>query len=65
MEGLVGLLILGFCVWMLIRHPLKSLSFVFKIGFLLIPGLGEFLCGRDGGRGNSYHLHSKVTMPSP
>jgi hypothetical protein len=43
MEGIIGLLILGFCVWMLIRHPLKSLSFLFKIGFLSILGLGAFL----------------------
>ncbi len=43
MEGLIGLLILGFCVWMILRHPLKSLSFLFKIGFLLILGFGGFL----------------------
>ena len=43
MEGLIGLLILGFCVWMLIRHPLKSLSFVFRIGFLLVLGFGAVL----------------------
>ena len=43
MEGLIGLLILGWCVWMIVRHPLKSLSFVFKVGFLLILGLGAFL----------------------
>ena len=50
MEGFIALLILGWCIWMLIRHPLKSMSFVFKIGFLLILGFvafsalfGEFL----------------------
>ena len=43
MEGLIGLLILGFCVWMILRHPLKSLSFLFKGGFLLVLGLGAFL----------------------
>jgi hypothetical protein len=43
MEGLIGLLILGFCVWMLLRHPLKSLSFLFKVGFLLVLGFGAFL----------------------
>ena len=43
MEGFIGLLILGWCVWMLIRHPLKSMSFLFKIGFLLILGFGAFL----------------------
>ena len=43
MEGIIGLIILGFCVWMIIRHPIKTLSFVFKIGFLFILGLGAFL----------------------
>ena len=43
MEGFIGLLILGWCVWMLFRLPLKSLAFLFKIGFLLILGLGAFL----------------------
>jgi len=43
MEGLIGFFILGFCVWMIVRHPLKSLSFIFKIGFLLVLGLGAFL----------------------
>jgi len=43
MEGLLGLLIIGFCVWMLIRHPIKSISFVAKIGFLLMLGLGAVL----------------------
>ena len=42
-EGLIGLLILGFCVWMVVRHPLKSLSFVFKVGFLLLLGSGVIL----------------------
>jgi len=43
MEGIIGLLILGWCVWMLLRHPLKSLSFLLKIGFLLVLGFGAFL----------------------
>ena len=43
MEGIIGLIILGFCVWMIIRHPIKTLSFVFKIGFLFVLGLGTFL----------------------
>ena len=43
MEGLLGLLILGFCVWMLIRHPIKSLTLIAKIGFLLALGFGAFL----------------------
>lgn len=43
MEVILGIIILGLCVWMLIRHPLKSLSFVFKIGFLFILGLSTLL----------------------
>ena len=43
MEGIIGLLILGWCVWMFLRHPLKSLSFILKIGFLLVLGFGAFL----------------------
>ena len=41
MEGLIGILILGWCLYMVIRHPLKTLSFLFKIGFIL--GIGGFL----------------------
>ena len=43
MEGFIGLLVLGWCLWMIIRHPLKSLSLIFKIGFLLMLGFGVFL----------------------
>ena len=39
MEGLIGLLILGWCCWKLIRHPF----WIFKIGFLLVLGFGGFL----------------------
>ena len=43
MEGLIGILILGCLVWMLFRHPLKSLGWIFKIRFLLVLGFGAFL----------------------
>jgi len=43
MEGLIGLLVLGWCIWFAIRHPLRSLNFIFKILFLLMLGLGGFL----------------------
>jgi hypothetical protein len=43
MEGLIGILILGFSLWMLIRHPLKTLSFFFKVGFIFVLGIGVFL----------------------
>ena len=42
MEGFIAFLILGWCVWMLFRHPIQSMSFVIKIGFLLILGFGTF-----------------------
>ena len=43
MEGLIGILILGFCLWMLIRHPLKSLSLIIKLVIIVILGTGAFL----------------------
>ena len=27
MEGIIGLLVLGWCLWMIIRHPIRSLLF--------------------------------------
>ncbi len=39
MEVFIIILILGWCVWMLIRHPLKSIGWIFKLGFLFILGL--------------------------
>ena len=33
MEGLIGILVLGNLVWMLFGHPLKSLGWIFKMGF--------------------------------
>jgi hypothetical protein len=38
METLIAIIILGFCVWMMVRHPIESLSFVFKVGLLLVLG---------------------------
>ena len=43
MEGLVGILILGCCIWIFIRHPMKSLGCIFKMGFLFILGIAMFL----------------------
>ena len=40
MEGLILILIVGWLIWMLIRHPLKSLSFIFKIGIVFVLGTG-------------------------
>jgi hypothetical protein len=43
MEGIIGILILGWVIWMFIRHPLKSLSVLFKIVLLFLLGLGTLL----------------------
>jgi hypothetical protein len=43
MEGLIGIPILGWCLWMLIRHPMKILGCIFKIGLCFILGIGVFL----------------------
>tara|TARA_Y100000593_G_scaffold77179_1_gene142800 strand:+ start:281 stop:442 length:162 start_codon:yes stop_codon:yes gene_type:complete len=40
MEGIILILLLGYLIWMLIRHPLKSLGWIFKLGFLFLLGLG-------------------------
>jgi len=43
LEGIIGILILGWVIWMFIRHPLKSLSVLFKIVLLFLLGLGALL----------------------
>ena len=43
MEGLIGILIIGWLIWMIIRHPLKSLSFIIKLVIIVILGTGAFL----------------------
>ena len=43
MEGLIGILTLGWVIWMFIRHPLKPLSVLFKIVLLFLLGLGTLL----------------------
>ena len=39
MEVFIIILILGSCLWMLIRHALKSIGWIFRLGFLFILGL--------------------------
>jgi len=41
--GIIGLLILGWCTFMLIRHPFKSLGFLIKVSLLLLLGFGVYL----------------------
>ena len=48
MEGLIFILILGWGIWMLIRHPLKSLGLIFKVGMLLLLGTGGILAMLGG-----------------
>lgn len=50
MEGLLGVLILGVCIWMLIRFPLRFIFSFFKIKFLLILGVGAFIVFMINGR---------------
>ena len=42
MEGILLILGLGYLIWLIIRHPLKSLGWVFKLTFLFILGLVPF-----------------------
>jgi hypothetical protein len=42
MEGLLLILGVGWLIWMLIRHPLKSIGWIFKLGVMLCLGLVAF-----------------------
>jgi len=42
MEGVLLILGVGWLIWMLIRHPLKSLGWIFKLGILFSFGLVAF-----------------------
>ena len=37
--SVIALLVAGFLLYWLIRHPIKSLDFILKSGFLLVLGL--------------------------
>ena len=37
--SVIALLVAGFLLYWLIRHPIKSLEFILKSGFLLMLGL--------------------------
>ena len=43
MESIIILVILGWIVWMLFRHPFRAVGLIFKLGFLLFLGFGAFL----------------------
>ena len=42
MEGIILILVVGWLIWMFIRHPLKSVGWILKLGGLFILGLGAF-----------------------
>ncbi len=43
MEGLIGLIILGWAILFIIRHPIISFIIIFKLAFLLILGFGALI----------------------
>ncbi len=43
MEGLIGIFLLGLIIYLIIRHPLKSLSLAFKLVIIFTPGIAGFL----------------------
>ena len=43
MEGLNGIFVLGLIIYLIIRHPLKSLSLAFKLVIIFILGIAGFL----------------------
>jgi len=43
LEGLIGIFLLGLIIYLIIRHPLKSLSLAFKLVIIFILGIAGFL----------------------
>ena len=43
MEGLIGIFLLGLIIYLIIRHPLKSLSLAFKLVIIFILGIAGIL----------------------
>jgi hypothetical protein len=43
MEGLIGIFLLGLIIYLIIRHPLKSLSLAFKLVIVFVLGIAGFL----------------------
>jgi hypothetical protein len=39
MEGILLTLGVGWAIWMLIKHPIKSIGWIFKLGVMLCLGL--------------------------
>ena len=43
MEGLIGIFLLGLIIYLIIRHPLKSLSLAFKLVIIFALGVAGFI----------------------
>lgn len=43
MEGLIGIFLLGLIIYLIIRHPLKSLSLAFKLVIIFALGIAGFI----------------------
>ena len=43
MEGLIGIFLLGLIIYLIIRYPLRALSFAFKLVFIFASGIAGFL----------------------
>jgi len=43
LEGLIGIFLVGLIIYLIIRHPLKSLSLAFKLVIIFILGIAGFL----------------------
>ena len=43
MEGILLILGVGFAIWMFIKHPIKSIGWIFKLGVMFCLGLAAFL----------------------
>ena len=43
MGSIVAVLIAGWCIWMFIRHPLRSVSFLIKLTIMSVFGVAAFL----------------------
>ena len=43
MVSIVAVLIVGWCIWMFIRHPLRSVSFLIKLTIMSVFGVAAFL----------------------
>ena len=43
MEGLIGIFLLGLIIYLIIRYPLRALSFAFKLVIIFALGIAGFI----------------------